>query len=198
MGDRAKSYGALIGKKAKPSTSTSYGVSQILKGMSDRWVPPSGSSPSKRPAPGPRYQDAMLSPQALVAQTPFGQKWERSIMAERGIDPNTPLHAPQAYITNEPINGPQYGVPIQSAAPMPTDQYEAWLKDRIQRDNIDRSIMSDRGQAQQDINRRNNVALAQRVQRINNQAMPAEIGSPGLKGGAFELFRQAIGDKRAL
>ena len=42
------------------------------------------------------------------------------------------------------------------------------------------------------------LALAAERNRIDNSEMPAEIGSPGLKGRAFDAFQYLIGRKRAM
>lgn len=42
------------------------------------------------------------------------------------------------------------------------------------------------------------LALAAERNRIDNAEMPAEIGSPGLKGRAFDAFQYLIGRKRAM
>ena len=42
------------------------------------------------------------------------------------------------------------------------------------------------------------LAFAAERNRIDNSEMPAEIGSPGLKGRAFDAFQYLIGRKRAM
>lgn len=60
------------------------------------------------------------------------------------------------------------------------------------------SAASPRGRARRVDKRAEDAAFAMERDRINNSEMPAEIGSPGLKGRAFDAFQYLIGRKRAL
>lgn len=42
------------------------------------------------------------------------------------------------------------------------------------------------------------IKLAAELNRLQNAEMPAEVGSPGWKGRAFDAFQYLIGQKRAL
>lgn len=61
-----------------------------------------------------------------------------------------------------------------------------------------KSTGSERGKARRVDKLAEDLALAAERHRIENAEMPAEIGSPGLKGRAFDAFQYLIGRKRAL
>ena len=60
------------------------------------------------------------------------------------------------------------------------------------------SAASQRGRDPRVDKRAEDAAFAIERDRINNFEMPAEIGSPGYKGRAFDAFQYLIGRKRAL
>ena len=60
------------------------------------------------------------------------------------------------------------------------------------------SAASPRGRARRVDKRAEDAAFAIERNRIDNSEMPAEIGSPGLKGRAFDAFQYLIGRKRAM
>ena len=61
-----------------------------------------------------------------------------------------------------------------------------------------KSTGSERGKARRTDKLAEDLALAAERHRIENSEMPAEIGSPGMKGRMFDAFQYLIGRKRAL
>lgn len=61
-----------------------------------------------------------------------------------------------------------------------------------------KSAASERGKARRTDKLAEDLALAAERHRIENSEMPAEIGSPGMKGRMFDAFQYLIGRKRAL
>lgn len=88
--------------------------------------------------------------------------------------------------------------PVAQGQPMAPGQYEAMMSELTRRDLQQRGRASPLGREQAMKNANNNLQMLWDKERINNAVMPAEVGSPGLSGHLFELFRTAIGDKRAL
>jgi hypothetical protein len=60
------------------------------------------------------------------------------------------------------------------------------------------SAASPRGRARRVDKRAEDAAFAIERDRIDNSEMPAEIGSPGVKGRMFDAFQYMLGRKRAL
>lgn len=92
---------------------------------------------------------------------------------------------------------PEGGAVVQGQ-PMAPGQYEAMMQMQTQQDLLRRGRQSPMGREQSLKNASNNIGMMWDKERINNAVMPAEVGSPGLKGRLYELFRSAIGDKQAL
>lgn len=103
---------------------------------------------------------------------------------------------PEAYITNESIM-PYTGANRVQGQPMAPGAYEAMMADITRKMLIDKGRASPLGREQALKNASNNIGMLWDKERIANTPMPAEIGSPGLNGKMFELFRTMIGDKRA-
>lgn len=61
-----------------------------------------------------------------------------------------------------------------------------------------KSLASPRGQMRQADKLSEDIKLAAELYRLENSEMPAEIGSPGIKGRAFDAFQYLIGRKRAM
>lgn len=63
---------------------------------------------------------------------------------------------------------------------------------------VQKSMASPRGQMRQADKLGEDIRLAAELNRLRNAEMPAEIGSPGMKGRAFDAFQYLIGRKRAM
>jgi hypothetical protein len=61
-----------------------------------------------------------------------------------------------------------------------------------------KSMASPQGQMRQADKLSEDIRLAAELNRLDNSEMPAEIGSPGMKGRAFDAFQYLIGRKRAM
>lgn len=119
----------------------------------------------------------------------FALRMQDALAAER--EREAQLAAQNQSAVAEYLNGfqvtPETSIAKQIPAGDPMSQYLVGL-----------SRGSERGRMNYANQQIANKFLQGRLQDIQNRPVPAEIGSPGIRGRLFELFRAALGEKQAL
>lgn len=99
----------------------------------------------------------------------------------------------------QPVELPEAApIPQASLAQMLMGQYDPVAAPQLSAMLRAKSMASERGQKRMAGKMAEDLAFAAERNRIDNAEMPAEIGSPGYKGRAFDAFQYLIGRKRAL
>ena len=96
----------------------------------------------------------------------------------------------QARMQQEAMEVPQVTPPVQQPSFAEAVMSPEFLRRK--------SMESPRGQMRQADKLSEDIQLAAELNRLDNSEMPAEIGSPGYKGRAFDAFQYLIGRKRAM
>lgn len=153
-----------------------------------------------------RYNEpSRRTPGALIDMLNRGQMPRGVEMSDFAINRNRMLEdearQEQLYRTEnmQPVELPQAApIPQASLAQMLMGQYDPVAAPQLSAMLRAKSMASPRGQKRMAGKMAEDLAFAAERNRIDNSEMPAEIGSPGLKGRAFDAFQYLIGRKRAM
>lgn len=88
--------------------------------------------------------------------------------------------------------------PVVSGQPMDPLAYQAMMEQNLQNDVLAKGRNSGHGQQRAIDKAIEDYNFSQTRRRIDNSVMPAEIGSPGWGGRAYDAFQFMIGRKQAM
>ena len=151
------------------------------------------------------YEPSRRTPGALIDMLNRGQVPRELEMPKFAIDRNNMLaeearrEALYRAENMQPVELPQgRPQPQGSLAQILMNQYDPSTAPETSFMLRQLSTSSPRGKMRRVDKLAEDLALAAERNRIDNSEMPAEIGSPGLKGRAFDAFQYLIGRKRAM
>lgn len=151
------------------------------------------------------YEPSRRTPGALVDMLNTGQAPRGVVLPDFAINRNRMLQeeaqreALYRAENMQPIELPQAApAPQASLAQILMNQYDPVAAPNVSAMLRAKSLGSERGQKRMAGKLAEDLALAAERHRIENSEMPAEIGSPGMKGRMFDAFQYLIGRKRAL
>lgn len=136
--------------------------------------------------------------QQRVQMLNAGQMQPQQGDSQFALDRNTALQREQAMeaqmmqarMQQEAQEIPQVTPPVQQPSFVEAVQSPEFLRRK--------SMASPRGQMRQADKLSEDIKLAAALNKLDNSEVPAEIGSPGWKGRAFDAFQYLVGRKRAL
>lgn len=151
------------------------------------------------------YAPSRRTPGALVDMLNTGQAPRGVDLPDFAINRNRMLEdearQEQLYRAQnmQPVELPQgRPQPQASLAQILMNQYDPSAAPGVSAMLRAKSLGSERGKARQISKMEEDLALAAERHRLENSEMPAEIGSPGMKGRMFDAFQYLIGRKRAM